>query len=165
MDDCACFDDLVVLDETLVRKGYNEGVRAGSTKGDEEGEQLGRLKGAELAVRVAIYKGRLDACKTIRTKHPSAIPNRCARARARSRSIAWRRLTLTRAPRGAPPRRAVTAIEHAARALEKAERSLLDPRSQIGFDALELVESKLLAVASLLKLSQRPSDRPQTLEF
>lgn len=164
-DPLACFDDLVVLDETLVRKGYDDGLRLGSTKGDEEGAQLGQMKGAEMAVRVAVYKGRIDACKTIGTKHPSAFPKRCARARARSTSIPRLCSILTRVPRVAPLRRAMIAIEQAAQALEEAESHLLDPRSQVGFDALELVESKLRAVGSLLKLSQRPSERSQTLDF
>jgi hypothetical protein len=163
--DLACFEDLVVLDDTLVRKGYDEGLRMGSTKGDEEGGHLGRMKGAEIAVRVAVYKGRLDACRTISAKHPSAIPKRCACSCTRSLSIQRLPLIFTRASHRAPLRRAMIAIEQAAQALEEAEHSLLNPRSQTGFDALELVESKLRAVGSLLKLSQRPSDQPQTLEF
>lgn len=44
-------------------------------------------------------------------------------------------------------------------------RDLVDPRGQSGFDALEAVEAKLLAVASLLKLTHRPTEESQTLDF
>jgi len=61
--------------------------------------------------------------------------------------------------------RAAIALDQVKQALKVAERELLDPGSHDGFEALETTETKLLAVASLLKLSQRPAHETQTLDF
>jgi hypothetical protein len=70
------FDDVLSLDDALVQRGYDEGIRVGNKQGDADGAQLGRLKGAEVAVRVAVYRGRLDALRILSSKHPSVFPKR-----------------------------------------------------------------------------------------
>ena len=71
-------DEIVRLDETLVQRGFDEGARAARARGEEDGLQLGRLKGAEVAVRVALFRGRLDAFINLAEKHPSVFPKRYA---------------------------------------------------------------------------------------
>jgi hypothetical protein len=76
------FDEIVGLDDSLVRRGYDAGVRIGNAQGEEEGLQLGRLKGAEVGVRLAVYGGRLEALEVLARKHPGVFAKRSVRARA-----------------------------------------------------------------------------------
>ncbi|KAJ1632822.1 hypothetical protein T492DRAFT_612204 [Pavlovales sp. CCMP2436] len=130
------FDDIVSLDDSLVRRGYDAGVRIGNVQGEEEGLQLGRLKGAEVGVRLALYGGRLEAMEVLARKHPGVFA-----------------------------KRATGAMEQLRSALELAEHSLLNPREQAGFDALESAESRLRTISSLLKFSQRPAEETPSLDF
>jgi hypothetical protein len=56
-------------------------------------------------------------------------------------------------------------MEQLRSALELAEHSLLDPREQSGFDALEGAESKLRTISSLLKFFQRSAEDTPSLDF
>lgn len=73
-------DEIVALDDVLVQRGYDDGVRVGRARGEEEGAQLGRLKGAEVGVRFAVFRGRVEAFRALSSQHPSVFPKRCARA-------------------------------------------------------------------------------------
>mmetsp|Transcript_21446 Transcript_21446/g.57659 ORF Transcript_21446/g.57659 Transcript_21446/m.57659 type:complete len:136 (+) Transcript_21446:13-420(+) len=132
------FDEVLLLDDTFVDRGFEEGKQAGSEKAKAEGVELGRGKGAEVGIRIAAYHGRIDAFRALQHAHPSVFP-----------------------------KRADAALEQATRSLVSAERGVRDPRNQAGFDALEDVETRMRIMDSLLKLlaSKSRDDGQQTLDF
>jgi len=131
----AMFDDILLADDYAVREGFEEGRRAGREKAEKEGMDLGKVEGAKVGVRLAVYRGRLAAFRSLLTAHPSVFPQRAAHA-----------------------------MEQAEQSLAEVDACLQNPRDQAGFDALENVETRLRLLNSLLKLTGGPQN-PPTLDF
>jgi len=51
------FDTIILSENRLVEKGYEEGFVAGSREGEEEGYRLGAQKGSEIGQEVGFYIG------------------------------------------------------------------------------------------------------------
>ena len=53
----AAFDSILLGEEGVVGRGWEEGRRAGATEGLAEGARLGRQKGGEVGQEVGFYQG------------------------------------------------------------------------------------------------------------